>query len=173
MPSKCPKSKHYCSSKSMEYRMGAAVCQKNDGYIYLDNIYRRLNISPSYKKGKLRKLKDKKKIKKRLFESSYEGKKKRKMNRLKKSARAKAIDNREGISYQSNIGLSFLPQEPPDEDVFYDFDPNNQGLQNYKIVYFDIETTGTRKSDQIIQVNYISSKNHLILNDCLKLIYVF
>lgn len=77
MASKCPKNKHYCSSNSFKFRLAAAaVCQKNQGFNYVDNIYRRLNLSPTFKNGKHRRAKENKKIKKRLFESSYKGKKK-------------------------------------------------------------------------------------------------
>ena len=41
---KCLKARHYSGSKSISYRVAATVCQKNEGYTYIENIASPLEI---------------------------------------------------------------------------------------------------------------------------------
>ena len=42
--SKAPKSRHYSGSDSLNFRVSAAVCQKNIGQVYLSNVFKRVRI---------------------------------------------------------------------------------------------------------------------------------
>lgn len=158
MASKSPKRKHYSKSESFNFRMAAAVCQKNEGFSYLDMVCKeKLNISPSHNNGRYRQVKEGIKIRKKLFAASLEGKRIRRKNRLKNSTQDKAAEKRAGLSYQSNIGFDILPENSADsagEEILHDIDPHNNMLEKFKLIFVDIETTGTRKSDQIVQVNF-------------------
>ena len=56
----CPKSKHYSDSESFNFRVAAAVCQKNKGPNFLSEVYEKLGASPTSKKSKYREKKGKK-----------------------------------------------------------------------------------------------------------------
>ena len=46
MASKAPKTRHYGSSDSLNFRVAAAVCQKNEGFGYLAQANKDLTLSP-------------------------------------------------------------------------------------------------------------------------------
>lgn len=151
--SKCPKSKHYSTSESFNFRVAAGVCQKNLGFIYLPIVFNRLCLSP-IKTNNLRDIKDRKKARKKLFEDSIEGKRKRKFRKVKKAQKDKNMERREGITYRSNVGFETsneaLEIVDCNTDILLDI-PMTEVL-NFKIVSFDIETTGLKAADQIVQV---------------------
>lgn len=82
MISFCPKSKHFSSSESFNFRVAAAVCQKNIGFDYVDKVYELLGVSP-IKSNSLRNQKEVKKCVKRLYEGSVEYKTKKKNKQTK------------------------------------------------------------------------------------------
>jgi len=148
---KCPKSKHYSGSESLNYRVAAAVCQKNSGHTYIDEVFKKVGVSPTHAGLKFRKIKENKVKKKRLFTSSRDGKVKRKLLKNKKSSKSNVRRN-EGVSYESNIGLSGVFNIPIDRVEPSSSSPSENEVKNFKIVFFDIETTGLSASDQIVQV---------------------
>jgi len=150
--SKCPKSKHYSGSESLNYRVAAVVCQKNLGHSYIDNVYNKLSISPTRQGLKFRKVKENKVIKKRLLASTRYGKIRRKALKSKKTSKANNAQRTEGLTYQSNVGLSGVLDIPIDKLDSPVIDSSESEIKNFKIVYFDTETTGLFSSDQIVQV---------------------
>ena len=94
MASKCPKSKHYSGSESMIYRVSAAVCQKNIGHTYVDHVYQILSLSPLGKGIRIRKIRQGKMERKRLFAGSKEGKKRRKELKSKRSSQASNVQRK-------------------------------------------------------------------------------
>ena len=149
----CPKSKHYSGSDSLNFRVGAAVCQKNLGYQYINNVYRKILISPSSKSQKYRKIRENKMKKKVLFQKTIESMKKRKENKRKRTSKDNSNERREGITYQSNMGFTVTDVgEDIASETLIEIDSSDETVKNYRIVYFDIETTGLRVSDQICQV---------------------
>lgn len=167
MISKCPKSKHFSGSESFNFRMAACVCQKNLGFGYVDKIFEDLQLTP-VKSNHYRALKEKQKVKKRLFANSLAGKQRRKLNKTKKSQKEKNLEMREGVSYQSNIGIDSVAENPDDLEILAVPILTSDEIENYKIVLFDIETTGLKAADQIVQVN-IHSCGHgkMIVYQCI------
>ena len=44
--SKAPKARHYSDSSSLQYRLCASVCQKNEGYNYIASVHEAAGLSP-------------------------------------------------------------------------------------------------------------------------------
>ncbi|XP_066600064.1 uncharacterized protein [Prorops nasuta] len=152
--SKCPKSKHYSGSEALNYRVAAAVCQKTLGHTYIDEIFKKIGISPTHKGLKFRKIKQEKVIKKRLLASSRDGKIRRRFLKTKKSSKNSSVQRNEGLSYQSDIGLTGILDIPIDNvELSFSGPANNEiEIKQLVIVYFDLETTGLSTSDQIVQI---------------------
>ena len=104
------------------------------------------------KKNKYRERKTIKFEKRKLFQKTLPAKKRRKELRKKKASKGKSTERREGISYQSNMGLDDLNLDQNITLQSIESKISFNEIQNFKILYFDVETTGLRITDQIVQV---------------------
>ncbi|XP_043274415.1 LOW QUALITY PROTEIN: uncharacterized protein [Venturia canescens] len=70
-----PKDKYYGGSSSIHARVGAAICQKNMGTVYIDAVKTELALSPSIKRSlRYRSLLDNARKRQALYSQSAEGK---------------------------------------------------------------------------------------------------
>jgi len=103
---KHPKYMHFGRSESMPYRLGSAVCQTNEGTIYVAQVNRKLSISPGENTVKFRSSKDHKRqetavrCRTQLFKQNRITKKK-----ARRLARLQA-ENKEGVTYSSGLGFA-------------------------------------------------------------------
>lgn len=111
--------------------------KKNVGPTYVNEVFRKVGVSPLKKGSKFRKVRESKMKKKRLFASSREGKIRRKCLKKKRSAKNSRIQRTEGVSYHSDIGLSSV-LDIPMETAVPTLCNNITEITKYKIVYFEI-----------------------------------
>lgn len=145
-----PKESFFSSSNSLNFRLAASVCQSNLGFTYIERVLERILASPTTNKIKYRQQKEIKTSRKRLFDRSLEGQKARKKRKIIRSQQNVSNEKREGVNYQSNVG-QFSSSAVEVGTPIVDFVRNDK-ITNYRLVYFDIETTGLSKTDQIVQV---------------------
>ncbi|XP_044579252.1 uncharacterized protein LOC123261620 [Cotesia glomerata] len=146
---KATKAKHYSDSSSSDFRVAAGISQVNLGTSYLNTVNTKLGLSPMKANSLLfRKNRDERRKKRNALIKTKEFKKKRRAlfrNRQKSNASAEA---REGITYQSNseISASLELNEKFISSNALTVDGST------KLVIFDIETTGLKLTDQIVQI---------------------
>lgn len=143
------------------YRFAAAVCHKNLGPSYVNQVSHKLSISPVKSTLKYRMIKEDK-IKKKLFANSHAGKSRRKALRIARSSQASNTKRKEGVHFESNIGLSGVLEITSDAPPMtitsstpktVACNNNLNEIQNVKIVYIDTKTTGfSLDKDQICQL---------------------
>ncbi|XP_024892136.1 uncharacterized protein LOC112467665, partial [Temnothorax curvispinosus] len=150
--SKTPKARHYSASESLHYRVATSVCQKNDGYTYIAKVYNKLLLSPGSARTLAYRLqKDKKREIRAKLSKTKEIKKRRLYAKKQRSIATASRQRQEGLTYESGVScynVSDLFENTPRAMN----DPNNFENDNYRIVYFDLETTGLRSTDQICQI---------------------
>ncbi|XP_011170619.1 uncharacterized protein LOC105203515 [Solenopsis invicta] len=73
---KCIKSRYYASSESLNFRVAAAVCQKNLGHKYMENVFDKLQLTSTQETIKFRHQKDMKREKRALRSKQVAYKKK-------------------------------------------------------------------------------------------------
>lgn len=148
--SKTTKVKHYGSWSSNDFRIAAAICQKNLGTSCIERVNKHLQLSPLARKPLMhRRQKDRvRKLRAAKAKTIAFKRQRRQLFKARSSANTRT-ENKEGITYESNcafdIGIDFLdaPAEPSINSVLGD---------STKVVYFDIKTTSLRKTDEIIQI---------------------
>lgn len=146
---KAPKAKHYCDSSSSDFRVAAGISQVNLGSNYIDQVYSICTLSPLTKKSLEYRLEsDRIRTKRTNIMKTPEFKKRRRIlfkNRLRAGT---AAEGREGITYQGNSELS-MALDVPEKYV----DSITLKIQDCtQLVIFDIETTGLRATDEIVQI---------------------
>ena len=149
---KAPKARHYSSSESLSFRLGAAVCIKNEGQKYVADVFQKLKIPVSTAtrvyaarlicKAKLRK----------DGESSKEFKRRRNQLRNRKKRHDFSLAVREGPSYEPGIAL----EDSEDHDKIPDpiWKPIIKRVNSSAecIVAFDLETTSLSTESSIAQI---------------------
>ena len=150
--SKNPKARHYSASESLCYRVAAAVCQKNIGSTYVTNVYNNLQLSPGRHTVAYRQQKDKKREIKAKLSKTIEIKKRRLYAKKMRSLNAVANQRQEGVTYESGVSLNNI------SEITLNVQSNKEARElkdvtKYEVVYFDIETTGLKSTDEICQVN--------------------
>jgi len=103
--SKHPKAKHYGRSESFNYRIAAAVSQKNIGTKYIVDVNQTCGLSPGQITRKMRKMKDKYRAKRCEAQKTKAYKLRRNIWKQRKSRQGAAAERREGFTYQSECGL--------------------------------------------------------------------
>ena len=109
---KCPKARHYSGSKSISYRVAATVCQKNEGYTYLENIASRLRIASRGVLKKYVKFRNRKAQQEKVRKSPRAVKLSRLTKRISSLMHEERKVSKEGKTYESDMGLttSIAPQ---------------------------------------------------------------
>lgn len=148
--SKNPKSKHYCSSESLCFRVSAGVSQKNLGISYVDSVFKKLGYHQSRRSILKRGVKEGARVKRRFTASLITSKKRRKaLKRLSTNKNSRST-RKEGISYESGFALSKIPVI--ERSVSTNIENSVIDLQSSKVIVYDIETTGFSIHDDIVQV---------------------
>ncbi|CAC5357766.1 unnamed protein product [Mytilus coruscus] len=131
---KAPKTKHYSSSSSLNYRVSSAVLQKNEGYHYISELNTSIGLSPGN-------------------ETVRRGSKLN-LQRLKKKAKTQILsETKEGTTYQSSIGLQSDQKKDDIENIPDMPDDSNQIVTtDAPLVVFDLETTGLSRYSDITQI---------------------
>lgn len=149
--SKNPKAKFYSGSESNDYRVAAAVSQVNVGTQYVVALNERLGLSPG-ENTKLHKLRmDRKRKQNKIRQSTTSSKRRRLFLKNKNSQTTACNEKREGLSYQSDMGMttSIVNNQP----AFANTELHPQiPVESYKIAYFDLETTGVSTSAEVVQI---------------------
>ncbi|XP_076109235.1 uncharacterized protein LOC143078171 [Mytilus galloprovincialis] len=150
---KAPKTKHFSSSSSLNYRVSSAVLQKNEGYHYISELNTSIGLSPgneTIRRGsKLNLQRSKKKAK----TQSKEWKKKRIFLKKKRAKRTVLSETKEGTTYQSSIGLQIDQKKDDIENIPDMPDDSHQVVTTgASLVVFDLETTGLSRYSDITQI---------------------
>ncbi|XP_046404737.1 uncharacterized protein LOC124170088 [Ischnura elegans] len=143
--SKAPKSRHYGSSESNDYRVAAAVCHKNVCVGYVADVKKSLMLSPGSNTNKHRQWLARKRMGVMEKRKSLGFKRRRLFKSLKEGAMVKS---REGETYRSGMGL--------DGDATL-ISPQVLVLvtSEYSLITFDVETADPSNSSEIIQVGAV------------------
>lgn len=107
--SKHPKSCHYASSESFPFRVAAAACQNNIGVSYVLDVNKKLQFSPGKHTEKFRIKKAELVVLLSEKLKTPEVKRRRLFKKRERQAKSNAINNREGITYQTGIGFCQIP----------------------------------------------------------------
>ncbi|XP_046392289.1 uncharacterized protein LOC124160481 [Ischnura elegans] len=146
--SKAPKSRHYGSSESNDYRVAAVVCQKNVGVGYVADVKKSLMLSPGSNTNKHRQWLARMRMAVIEKKKSLGFKRRRLFKSLKLGAIVKSREAREGETYRSGMGM--------DGDATH---ISPQVLvpvtSEYSLIIFDVETTGLCNLSDIIQVGAV------------------
>lgn len=161
MRSKNPKSRHYCSSESYSFRLGAATSQKNIGPGYVNQVLKKTSLSPS-EAHHLRVLASLKKAEKRKERSGSPAFKKRRRELADTRGTKLAIAHvKEGTSYETSVDMSStivsidsIPEYTPMPQLFA-LTANDEA----ELVYFDVETSGSGDGEpsSLCQISCVSS----------------
>ena len=139
--SKAPKIRHYGGSSSNDQRIAAAVAQKNIGYTFVPKVMTHLNVSPgTYTSAHALRMNRKIQLNKQKSKSPSR-KHWRLVRRATRSIEQKEREIREGVQYQTGVGLN---TDPLDITQIPDpiFRPSLEHLQEcskQQIVIFDLE----------------------------------
>ncbi|XP_044594883.1 uncharacterized protein LOC123272250 [Cotesia glomerata] len=155
MAHKAPKNCCYSRSESADYRYASAICTKNEGDSHVMAVNEKLSLSPGKHTAFYTSRLDRTRLK-RSNKSQLPSTKRRRLVLSKKRNDLKKKNERsEGIQYQSNCGFQNLPtytvEELIDQASYVDF-PNLISSDLSKLVYFDLETSGFNKTDEILQI---------------------
>jgi hypothetical protein len=143
--SKAPKIRHYGSSASSDFRVAAAVSQKNVGYVYVSRVMEALDLSP----GKFSLLHAQRKD--ATTQNDKERRKqpgnkwRRTSLKLQRAGKQADSETREGCQYAS--GMDYVVQEndielipePIEVPLLKEMVQHNEAC---KLVVYDLETTG-------------------------------
>lgn len=156
MAHKAPKNCCYSRSESSDYRFASAVCSKNVGETALVTVQEKLRLSPGKHTASYAARKDATKLKRSAKEKLPSSKRRRlDLSRENENSRKK-MEKSEGVQYQSNCG--FAENTESFENLFSSQLANGNFLnipissETCNIVYFDLETSGFHRSDEIWQI---------------------
>ncbi|XP_070561918.1 uncharacterized protein [Ptychodera flava] len=160
--SKAPKSCCYAGSDSLNFRVGAAVLQKNDGYSYVSSVNERIGMSPGKYCVSRASYLDNQERKRRMKSQTRCAKKRRIELKANKYLKQSVQELREGDTYTTGIDLVQKTQDiqeipsPSTEPV-----PRPIELTDQPVVYFDLETTGLARTSHITQLAAVGPKGCL------------
>lgn len=142
-----PKNKCFSKSSSADIRVASGVLIKNEGPMYVDGIKKNLGLNAS-EKSKKHLLRAYKQRVRRAVRSKTAAARKQRMDLAKKNELTrKVLESNEETNYETNIGLELdLLNNSFSADT-------TTPPSSCKIVYFDLETSGTnRKTCEILQI---------------------
>lgn len=155
---KAPKSKHYSKSESLDFRVAAAVCQKNTGEGYLPDVFKNIGLSP----GKITRTAadrfDKSAEKRRLRASTKNFKRRRLQLKHSNYASLGQKELREGVTYQSSVAMDIIGETDTLSIPSMKHQPSVgriplPTLENIVLLGFDLETTSLSDTCEIIQIS--------------------
>ena len=152
--SKAPKSRHYGSSQSNDFRVAAAVCQTNIGHGFVSDVVQSASLSPSSRSskkymGSLESARQRSSLRK----SKPETKRRRLEVRQTRTQQQASHEIREGVTYQSGCsmradGTESGSTEIPAPVVEPNFTPIAE-LKGIWSIVVDVETTDTTYSAEM------------------------
>lgn len=155
MAHKAPKSHCYSMSESSDYRYASAVCCKNDGESHLLSVYNILSLSPGKNTRVYASRQDKKRFERAKKAKLISAKVRRNLLAEGREKLRKKNEKTEGVQYESNCGLTCdnVTNEVIDSNISSITQDNLViSSENCDIVYFDLETSGFGKSNEILQI---------------------
>ncbi|XP_063991230.1 uncharacterized protein LOC135169826 isoform X2 [Diachasmimorpha longicaudata] len=148
---KAPKNLTYSLTRSMDFRVGAAVAEKNEGESYLLQVFEKMDLTIDENlrqhvqrvEGRASQIAD------RASTVEFKG------NRLELKKNRAALRHRnegsEGLTYQSQMGLISTPvineQPMPNNETVADL-----ANDEFQVVFFDLETSGFSANCDILQI---------------------
>ena len=152
---KAPKTKHYSKSESLDFRVAAAVCQKNVGEGYLPKIFQLSGLSPGRVTVNKAASFDRVTEKRRNQQGSKKWKRRRLELKNSNFSSANQKELREGVTYQSSIALSIIDEDATTSIPDMVLEPNVErinDIENFVLVAFNLETTGLSDDCELTQV---------------------
>ena len=152
---KAPKTKHYSKSESLDFRVAAAVCQKNVGESYLPKIFQLSGLSPGRVTVNKAATFDRVTEKRRDRQSSKKWKRRRLELKNSNFSSSNQKELREGVTYQSSIALSAIDEDATTSIPDMISEPKVEritDIENFVLVAFDLETTGLSDDCELTQV---------------------
>ena len=146
---KAPKANHYSSSRSLSFRLAAAVSQKNEGYSYVPDAHEKLGLSPGYSTRKRAHSLDHDRERQSAIRQTKEYKKRRIELKSSRAGIEKSNEILEGETYGSEIALSKTPDLEKIPDIYDDDKPIPE---NACEIIFDLETTDLKRDCDITQI---------------------
>ncbi|XP_074106493.1 uncharacterized protein LOC141532165 [Cotesia typhae] len=152
MAHKAPKNMYYSLSESSDYRWASVICTKNDGEQYLSTVKEKLNLSPGKNTELYAANRDSQR--KRRAEASQMHSAKCRRNLLKQDREnlRKKTENSEGVQYSPNCGFDTDINNNEDIELDELMEVDEENLDSFNIVFFDIETSGFANSADILQL---------------------
>ncbi|XP_034945571.1 uncharacterized protein [Chelonus insularis] len=148
---KYPKNRHYAETNSYKYRTLAAVCLKNLGASYMNEVFSAVGLKAGDNMKKYLSRRNTLRENRALIQNSVRYKRKRCQNKLKKTRKTYCQEKKEGVSYQS--GNFNIPEEVDDGDNYTAESP---------MVMVDLETTSFYASADILQIAAICNNHHFV-----------
>jgi len=153
---KAPKNYCYSLSESSDYRYSSTVCTKNDGENYLLDVVKELCVSPGKHTKNFASRRDKIRREKARKAKLPSTKCCKNILIQERTLLREQKEKAEGTQYKSNCGLE-LDAESSSIDIDVSLvETTSRNLEkssdDYKIVYFDLETSGFSKTADILQI---------------------
>ncbi|VDH93927.1 Hypothetical predicted protein, partial [Mytilus galloprovincialis] len=157
---KAPKNRFYGGSRSLAYRVAAAVAQKNTGHRYTVDVNVSIGLSPGLYTRKLATLRDIQARKRKAVAITTEAKLRRIALKASRNQSSSTFEVREGVCYQSNTMIDTVTEDS-DEKILEIPAPKNKPVENdskpdistMTHIYFDIEATGLGRTSHLTQIS--------------------
>lgn len=144
-----PKNKSYSTTNSADFRVASAIAVKNEGNSYLADVRTRLGLLKGEHCEKYCKELDNTRAKQSVKSKTYEFKKRTLELTENRVNLRKKLESQEGITYEKNIAFENNSQlmclSPLSENSVL-------AVENCQIIFFDLETSGRRKTSDILQI---------------------
>lgn len=144
---RAPKSRFYGSTPALNYRVSAAVLQKNEGADHLSAAYTSCNISPGVNTAKYRAQVQKLRERKAQRQNSLEFKRRRLQLQLVRSG-----DNDDCCDYASGMASTMERAVAAANDLSVWLPEEMPLAEDCAVVFVDVETTGLGTEAEIIQL---------------------
>ena len=157
-----PKSRHYSSSDSLEFRVSTAVCKKNLGSNYCVKLMEKLKV-PVNRQLQERSEKIDNITKKRSLAVNMKPAKRRRLQLKQKRKKREDVEYlKEGDTYES--GIQLRNKEDVDSEKIPSFtaippEENIKMTENITLISVDVETTSNDNSGEIIELSATLNDN--------------
>ncbi|XP_072035542.1 uncharacterized protein, partial [Amphiura filiformis] len=154
--SKAPKSRHYGGSESNDYRVAAAVCQKNLGNVYVSEDNKNKNLSPGTFTLKHAIFSNTVRQRSTTRSKDRNTKLRRKQLQQDRLRATSTFEVREGVTYKKDCGYDLdnidteeipAPVRQPEMRAI-----TADQVSDDRVILFDLETTCTGSNAEITQI---------------------
>lgn len=155
MAHKAPKNRCYSRSESADFRYASAICTKNEGDSHIMAVNNKLLLSPGKHTTAFTSQMDKTRRKRAMKAHLPSTKRRRLLLSHKRDELRQNNEKSEGIQYKSNCGFlneTTSSSESHHFEASYIDSPSIISSETSIIVYFDLETSGFHKNDEILQI---------------------